>query len=739
MENINLYYDKELVELGQNTKYFAMPVIEKEMSFFSQETKLNIYQEIILELYKCGYNDIKTIEEVLNLDILEEEEEEDIEKLTHYIVKELKKMRYISEDNKITKDGLNILENNYKEEKELGNVFYNPITKEYENFIYLNAFYKIEGTGNKLFKEKIPFKNHDKVFINFGTMGQKKSREIFFLENNSIKVDIPEFTIENLIRIIDTEYNDIMNLIMTHDNYEEESYSQDKLNFLKEKAKVINSLRKYKYHNKKESYILIALKDGEIRTSLNPDKRNAFLEIDLIKDVKFKEVLKESIENSLGATIQEKSETRIKFNENYQKIIDSSNGRLESIPSLVEKLLFFSQIENEIEVENKYQKIITIVYECFAEVFSYLLFNKYLKDNKVNDKNTLKLKHILEVEYKLSKELVNYFNLENISPSKYIERSKKLRELIGCTCLFERNQKDKKIFSFFKKKPNFFEFIKKLINERNKFSHSGETQENIEELEFDFETEAKETMILFIQSILDFEFKDIFNSTAINDEQIKKYNVQAEKELNLEFADCSTNEVFKELKNIIIDLKCYLDFKNSNYKCYLIKNIGILIEKNLNTLRKLLEKKIEIEIDDSLSKVEDITLKDIEDKFFKNSSCSENSMISELFEKNKNIPIKCKKIELTKCNFTKGTLNTCTSVLLYAKNNNKIKEILNKNIDFFKLAFVISSLRGHNGNFKLKENDKDKRELEAVQKLVKIFFETEKKLLKLLEEDQWIS
>ncbi|MGL4862091.1 MAG: hypothetical protein ACRC4T_03080 [Cetobacterium sp.] len=737
MENINLYYDKELVELGQNTKYFAMPVIEKEMSFFSQETKLNIYQEIILELYKCGYNDIKTIEEVLNLDILEEEEEEDIEKLTHYIVKELKKMRYISEDNKITKDGLNILENNYKEEKELGNVFYNPITKEYENFIYLNAFYKIEGTGNKLFKEKIPFKNHDKVFINFGTMGQKKSREIFFLENNSIKVDIPEFTIENLIRIIDTEYNDIMNLIMTHDNYEEEFYSQDKLNFLKEKAKVINSLRKYKYHNKKESYILIALKDGEIRTSLNPDKRNAFLEIDLIKDVKFKEVLKESIENSLGATIQEKSETRIKFNENYQKIIDSSNGRLESIPSLVEKLLFFSQIENEIEVENKYQKIITVVYECFAEVFSYLLFNKYLKDNKVNDKNTLKLKHILEVEYKLSKELVNYFNLENTSPSKYIERSKKLRELIGCTCLFERNQKDKKIFSFFKKKPNFFEFIKKLINERNKFSHSGETQENIEELEFDFETEAKETMILFIQSVLDFKFKDIFNSTAINDEQIKKYNVQAEKELNLEFADCSTNEVFKELKNIIIDLKCYLDFKNSNYKCYLIKNIGILIEKNLNTLRKLLEKKIEI--DDSLSKVEDITLKDIEDKFFKNSSCSENSMISKLFEINKNIPIKCKKIELTKRNFTKGTLNTCTSVLLYAKNNNKIKEILNKNIDFFKLAFVISSLRGHNGNFKLKENDKDKRELEAVQKLVKIFFETEKKLLKLLEEDQWIS
>lgn len=735
MENINLYYDKELVELGQNTKYFAMPVIEKEMSFFSQETKLNIYQEIILELYKCGYNDIKTIEEVLNLDILEEGE--DIEKLTHYIVKELKKMRYISEDNKITKDGLNILENNYKEEKELGNIFYNPITKEYENFIYLNAFYKIEGTGNKLFKEKIPFKNHDKFFINFGTIGQKKSREIFFLENNSIKVDIPEFTIENLIRIIDAEYNDIMNLSMTHDNYEEESYSRDKLNFLKEKAKVINSLRKYKYHNKKEAYILIALKDGEIRTSLNPDKRNAFLEIDLIKDVKFKEVLKESIENSLGATIQEKSETRIKFNENYQKIIDSSNGRLESIPSLVEKLLFFSQIENEIEEENKYQKIINIVYECFAEVFSYLLFNKYLKDNRVNDKNTLKLKHILEVEYKLSKELVNYFNLENTSPSKYIERSKKLRELIGCTCIFERNQKDKKIFSFFKKKPNFFEFIKKLINERNKFSHSGETQENIEELEFDFETEAKETMILFIQSVLDFEFKDIFNSTAINDEQIKKYNVQAEKELNLEFADCSTNEVFKELKNIIIDLKCYLDFKNSNYKCYLIKNIGILIEKNLNTLRKLLEKKIEV--DDSLSKVEDITLKDIEDKFFKNSSCSENSMISELFEKNKNIPIKCKKIELTKRNFTKGTLNTCTSVLLYAKNNNKIKEILNKNIDFFKLAFVISSLRGHNGNFKLKENDKDKRELEAVQKLVKIFFETEKKLLKLLEEDQWIS
>ena len=56
MENLNLYYSREILN-DQNL--FALPIKEILIDVYIDRKKLNLYQEIILELYKCGCGKIK--------------------------------------------------------------------------------------------------------------------------------------------------------------------------------------------------------------------------------------------------------------------------------------------------------------------------------------------------------------------------------------------------------------------------------------------------------------------------------------------------------------------------------------------------------------------------------------------------------------------------------------------------------------------------------------------------------
>ena len=111
MENLNLYYSREILN-DQNL--FALPIKEILIDVYIDRKKLNLYQEIILELYKCGCGNIKDIEEVLKLNNFHSEKSnnEDRESLIKYIIKELTKLEYIK-DNDITEAGNNILEENF--------------------------------------------------------------------------------------------------------------------------------------------------------------------------------------------------------------------------------------------------------------------------------------------------------------------------------------------------------------------------------------------------------------------------------------------------------------------------------------------------------------------------------------------------------------------------------------------------------------------------------------------------
>ena len=52
MENLNLYYSREMFsDTGKKKKYFALPIKEILIDIYIDRKKLNLYQEIILELY----------------------------------------------------------------------------------------------------------------------------------------------------------------------------------------------------------------------------------------------------------------------------------------------------------------------------------------------------------------------------------------------------------------------------------------------------------------------------------------------------------------------------------------------------------------------------------------------------------------------------------------------------------------------------------------------------------------
>ena len=154
MANLNLYYSREILsDTNKKKNYFALPIKEILIDIYVDRKKLNLYQEIILELYKCGCGNIKDIEEVLKLNSFHNEKSntEDRESLIKYIIKELTKLGYIKDDN-ITQDGNDILEENLDDEKLLGSLFYNPFTKKYINFLLINDLYKLEGSERNLDK-----------------------------------------------------------------------------------------------------------------------------------------------------------------------------------------------------------------------------------------------------------------------------------------------------------------------------------------------------------------------------------------------------------------------------------------------------------------------------------------------------------------------------------------------------------------------------------------------------------
>ena len=728
MENLNLYYSREILN-DQNL--FALPIKEILIDVYIDRKKLNLYQEIILELYKCGCGNIKDIEEVLKLNNFHSEKSnnEDRESLIKYIIKELTKLEYIK-DNDITEAGNNILEENLDDEKLLGSVFYNPFAKKYVNFLLINDLYKLEGNGKNLYKIELIEERGKREKINLGTPGKPDEIEVKFLDKRDLQkksLDIDQF-----IEIIGKELRLLNNKV---ENLNTDIYSErQKKEFLEEKIEDLKKIRKFTEKMERDAYVLISLSgENKIRTSFEPELSDYKLREELKKEPLIAHLIEQNIDMENETSESENIETRIKYNIKEQEIIKDSNNKLKELPNLVRNLSNLSGLKED---RDNYKRNIKLIYESFGEVLLYLLGDTNLI--KIKNKK-MELERILK-NNNYSDNLINTY-LKFDERLSHIKDNKKLIDLISYLIITEERREDKKFQNYLKKNKNFLNFFKELIDKRNEFSHSEDekddsidSEEDIE-IEHYFELEARKKLYEFIEDIFNFKFKDSINFITIDEDTENKIRKKSNKKINNEFSDVIIYEVRNELLETRIFFEYYKNFKNQVYKALFMNRVAILLEKNMKLVKNNLSRILEIEDikkyckkDDKLEK---IYLDEVEANFFKVNT--ENKWINSKFNEIKGIYILVTKVEGASKNFSKGTLNNNAITLLALKNKNSIlEELINNCLDFFKLVFIVSNFRGHNGEFCLKNENNDREEIEEVEVFLKTVYEIEKKVLKIV-------
>ena len=730
MGNLNLYYSDEILEEYKEKKYFALPIKEVFIDLYIDRKKLNLYQEIILELYKCDCGNIEDIEEVLKLNGFhtENESNKERESLIKYIVDELKKLGYIKND-AITEAGNAILEENIDDEKLLGSVFYNPFTQKYINFLLIDELYKINGNEKNLYKIEVAEKKEQ---IDFGTPGSPKKIKVKFLKerDHSKKIlDIDEF-----IGIISRELRQLNSeLEKFRDNGSNNNLAKSqKQEFLKEKIEDLKQIRKFKEKTEEKSYVLISLdlEKNRVSTSFEPEVSDYRLREELKKELIIRDLIYHNIDNDISE--EEKIKTRKNYNNKEKEIIKDSNNQLSKLPNLVKKLANLSGLKEGIK---NYKENIKIIYESFGEVLLYLLEDINL--SKIKNKK-MELERILRGCNNYSDKLIySYLNFDE--KLNHIKDNKKLKDLICHLIIAEEEKGEKKFQNYLRKDPNFLELLKNLIDKRNVSSHSEEDSiinTDEEKFEYNFELEAKKKLYEFIEKIFNFKFEEstinFITIDEVTENQIRKIS---NKKINNEFSDVIISKVRNELLETRMYFEYYKNFKNQVYKALFINRVAVLLEANMQLVRKSLDKVLEIEEIKNYckrdKKLEKLYLDEIDSNFFKYNI--ENEWINKEFNKIKDVYILVKKVEGARQNFSIGTLNNNAVTLLALKNKNRIlQELINNCLDFFKLVFIISNLRGHNGNFYLKNKDDNVEEIEEVESFLKTVYEVEKKVLKFI-------
>lgn len=729
MESLNLYYNiniiRELIKDDKDVTWIGLPLKEINMDFYLEDENINLYQEIILRLFNCGYNDKKSIEDVLKFNSISEID--DTEDLIDYILKELETFEYIKDD-KITEKGKDILKDielsgNYK--KQIGSIFYNVISDNYINYI---ARPVIIENDEIIDKRKIS-KEDMKHSLNFGSTGYPLKLKINFIEKN-IDNKTNNFTIENFVKIISEE---LINLKKIEDNTTIKEKTKNKRQFL-------NDVRKFIVNDSKLSYMLVGIKsNGEVINPFYPESIDYSLKADLEKIPELKSKFKENIKilHDIGKT--QKVKVKEDISEKEKNIIEDSGGKLQEIPELVKNLsiLFIDDNKDKNEDQlSKYKENIPIIYNCFCEIFKYLL-NEYTKNSSYKKERNIELaiKNILKLNYNLEEELIQFYTLKvNPNISEFVTRSQKLIDLFIYTIFLENKYDKEKLEKYLTNNPSFFSFIEILIRERNRFSHSGENQEYEDDLlEYDFESESKKRLIEFVEAIFEIKFENSLNTKTLDNELIKQIRRQSEKEISIDFGGTDIFEVFEELVNSKEYFIYYKNFKNEIYKAQFIKSIGILLESIMKVLRNRIDEK-QLTLSEELknNNLKLIKINDIESKFL--NKTLNYKILNKLFDSMKDtVSVSKKKIVQTSLYFKRGTLNTYALSLLFSEGN-FIKEIREKEPEFFKLVFVVSNLRSHNGSFVLKTIENTEEEVEYVSEFLEEIYAIVKKILIKIEE-----
>ena len=352
------------------------------------------------------------------------------------------------------------------------------------------------------------------------------------------------------------------------------------------------SADKFKEKLEKSVYVLISLdlEKNRVSTSFEPEISDYRLREELKKESEIRDLIDHNIDNDISE--EEKIKIRINYNNKEEEIIKDSNNQLSKLSNLVKKLANLSGLKEGIK---NYKENIKIIYESFGEVLLYLLEDINL--SKIKNKK-MELERILRNCNNYSDNLIDsYLNFDE--KLNHIKDNKKLKDLICHLIIAEEEKGEKKFQNYLRKDPNFLEFLKNLIDKRNVFSHSEEDSiinTDEEKFEYNFELEAKKKLYEFIEKIFDFKFEEsTINFITIDEVTENQIREISNKKINNEFSDVIISKVRNELLETRIFFEYYKSFKSQIYKALFMNRVAVLLEANMQLVRKSLDKVLEIE------------------------------------------------------------------------------------------------------------------------------------------------
>lgn len=680
MENISskIYFNPRRKYDTKNNILLGVPIVKKNILLYLDERKLNLFQEIVLKMCNCGKSSNKELKEVFIK--LEDE-------LLEHIKKELRNLGYLDTEYKITPEGEQaIKDTTQKLEIKQGYIYFNRYTGKYIPVIQFED--SLESTNLK--GKKRGFSS-----VNLGSIGNPNSKKINIIEERveNKKIDDNEF-----FEIIKREIGNL------------KAYKHSLNLSSKEKLENLEDICKFDIIGEEEAYLLYTLsrkKDlkGEVLLS------NPFHEWSIEEELKDALIENKVVQGYLHQEIQLEYEVSREEKNNYQKnqsikkreLIELSEGKLKGNKSLLNSLEKVDSQKEFKKLENL-SGIVDAIYKLLLESFSfYANLNPCFNPGKTS---SIELDEILLKKFGLKENSEEYRKFKIIDMKKIkrgLTKNKVLVEILSyCLLMEEKLKKERKIYNLSKKYPDFFTKILSTIALRNMTDHYSE---ELKDVPLDKYMELQDFSLSVVEDIV--QFKLVSRLERQNKIQRIGYSNIKEKSEKLItegfFKGMVTEEYESELIDIQTSFELYKDFNDELSKSQIFKKIGILFEKNLKSLGNYVVK----ENISLLPGDEAISLKEIEKEFFI-EKIPERFWDKEFLKVlGKNITLHKQKIENLFRRFDKGTLNNYTTVLLYSTKNKSdfLNKILKEIPEFFKVPFIISDYRGHNGETDLTLDD----------------------------------
>lgn len=688
MGNI-LYFNERNAAKGKNGAeklYLGIPVVKKDLLIYLEEKKLNIFQEIILKLCYKGKKSLEELNDVLKLEDLE---------LIEYIRTELVKLNYLDKDYDLTPAGEEAVKSEVQEtDIKRGSVYYNCYTGDYVPGIHIE--------DEKFQELEIEYANKSDKKINLGTTGNSNFQKVEFLKEYFHK---KQLELRNFFEIVKLETEFLKS------EKEENLYFRERLENLENVCKVKQTgettghlLYCLYLNDEKKTYVL--------ESPFGREELEGELLEKLLKDEKIKEKITAEYELVTALDRSEQKDYGNKYKGIIEEINKKSQGKFRNRPNLLNALAEIYDVT--CPEKESISNFTDALYKTFVEILAFYadsLIKK--KTKKISEVSNIEYEEILKKKFKLRQDSTEYIYLRKKLNTDRLKKGitesvdKNLYSLLGYSMLMENGAGDEKIFKYAEERKDFFDLTGLIVKLRNSQDHHSSHKDSENEF-LDIYIELRDFVIEAAEKISEVNLNQE-NRIEKNQKEYRKIRENSfEKLNNLEFKGTDYFRYEKELLDIETSFQIFNQLNSVSYKYRILKNIGILLEKNLKELGKYLRK-------DSMKHLQEmkssyIQFEKIADQFFTEREpddfCSEEikTLKKHSFTLNKN------KIENLFRRFEMGTLNNYAAALLYsAEEGDSVLNKFLKNIpEIFEFPFIISHYRGHNGendfsNEKMKE------------------------------------